>query len=79
MDLTSTEDVFKGDVKDVETDPNAQMEQCRKPIIRAVFEFAVTAGFDISLACDILIASTDAKFVDTHARFGFVKFCLLFC
>ncbi|KAJ0687652.1 putative enoyl-CoA hydratase/isomerase, ClpP/crotonase-like domain superfamily [Helianthus annuus] len=70
VDLTSAEDVFKGDVKDVETDPVAQMERCRKPIIGAVSGFAVTAGFEISLACDILIASTDAKFVDTHARFG---------
>ncbi|KAJ0612053.1 putative enoyl-CoA hydratase/isomerase, ClpP/crotonase-like domain superfamily [Helianthus annuus] len=79
MDLTSAEDVFKGDVKDVETDPVAQMERCRKPIIGAISEFAVTVGFDILLACDILITSTDAKFVDTHARFGLVKFCLLSC
>ncbi|XP_076914268.1 putative enoyl-CoA hydratase 1, peroxisomal [Bidens hawaiensis] len=70
VDLTSAEDVFKGDVKDVESDPVAQMERCRKPIIGAVSGFAVTAGFEIALACDVLIASTDAKFVDTHARFG---------
>ncbi|KAK1425951.1 hypothetical protein QVD17_14618 [Tagetes erecta] len=70
VDLTSAEDVFKGDVKDVESDPVAQMERCRKPIIGAISGFAVTAGFEIALACDILIASTDAKFIDTHARFG---------
>lgn len=69
VDLTAAEDVFKGDVKDVETDPVAQMELCRKPIIGAIAGFAITAGFEISLACDILIASKDAKFIDTHARF----------
>lgn len=68
VDLTSAEDVFKGDVKDVESDPVAQMERCRKVIIGAVSGFAVTAGFEIALACDVLVASTDAKFIDTHAR-----------
>lgn len=71
VDLTAAEDVFKGDVKDIETDPVAQMERCRKPIIGAIDGFAVTAGFEISLACDLLVASKDAKFLDTHARFVF--------
>lgn len=70
VDLTSAEDVFKGNVKDVEADPVAQMERCKKPIIGAINGFAVTAGFEIALACDILVASKDAKFMDTHARFG---------
>ncbi|PHU29730.1 hypothetical protein BC332_01823 [Capsicum chinense] len=70
VDLTAAEDVFKGDVKDIGTDPVAQMERCRKPIIGAIDGFAVTAGFEISLACDLLVASKDAKFLDTHARFG---------
>ncbi|WCJ23304.1 enoyl-CoA hydratase/isomerase A [Euphorbia peplus] len=70
VDLTRAEDVFKGDVKDVEADPVAQMERCKKPIIGAINGFAVTAGFEIALACDILIASKGAKFMDTHSRFG---------
>ncbi|KAK6913679.1 Enoyl-CoA hydratase/isomerase [Dillenia turbinata] len=70
VDLTAAEDVFKGDVKDVETNPVAQMERCRKPIIGAISGFAVTAGFEISLACDIIVAAKGTKFVDTHARFG---------
>lgn len=68
VDLTSAEDVFKGDVKDVESDPVSQMERCRKPIIGAINGFAVTAGFEIALACDIIIATKGAKFMDTHAR-----------
>ncbi|CAH9055189.1 unnamed protein product [Cuscuta europaea] len=70
VDLTAAEDVFKGDVKDVEADPVAQMEICTKPIIGAIVGFAITAGFEIALACDILVASKDAKLIDTHARFG---------
>eukprot|EP00268_Persea_americana_P008616 TRINITY_DN13360_c0_g1_i1.p1 TRINITY_DN13360_c0_g1~~TRINITY_DN13360_c0_g1_i1.p1 ORF type:complete len:298 (-),score=44.67 TRINITY_DN13360_c0_g1_i1:145-1038(-) len=70
VDLTAAEDVFKGDVKDVETDPVWQMEKCRKPIIGAIGGFAVTAGFEISLACDILVAAKEARFIDTHVRFG---------
>ncbi|XP_062108807.1 probable enoyl-CoA hydratase 1, peroxisomal [Humulus lupulus] len=70
VDLTAAEDVFKGDVKDVESDPVAQMERCKKPIIGAINGFAVTAGFEIALACDLLVATKGAKFMDTHARFG---------
>ncbi|KAF3772486.1 putative enoyl-CoA hydratase 1 [Nymphaea thermarum] len=70
VDLTAAEDVFKGDVRDVDTDTVFQMDRCRKPIIGAVNGFAVTAGFEICLACDILIAGRDAKFVDTHSRYG---------
>ncbi|GMH28551.1 hypothetical protein Nepgr_030394 [Nepenthes gracilis] len=70
IDLTAAEEVFKGDLKDAETDFVAQMERCRKPIIGAIAGFAVTAGFEIALACDILIAAKGTKFIDTHARFG---------
>lgn len=70
VDLTAAEDVFKGDVKDPETDPVCQMERCRKPIIGAINGWAVTAGFEIALACDVLVAGKAARFVDTHAKFG---------
>ncbi|KAM7279719.1 hypothetical protein ACFE04_006853 [Oxalis oulophora] len=70
VDLTAAESVFKGDVNDPETDPVAQMERCKKPIIGAIQGFAITAGFEMSLACDILVAAKGAKFIDTHARFG---------
>ncbi|KAG6529979.1 hypothetical protein ZIOFF_012196 [Zingiber officinale] len=69
VDLTAAQDVFKGDVKDEESDPVIQMERFRKPIIGAINGYAVTAGFEISLACDILVAGKDTKFIDTHARF----------
>ena len=43
------------------------LEAMPKPVIAAINGFAVTGGFEIALACDILIASHNARFADTHA------------
>lgn len=43
-----------------------------KPIIGAINGFAITGGFEIALLCDILIASTQARFADTHVHMGVV-------
>ncbi len=55
-------------MKNEDKDPVAQMEQCRKPIIGAINRRCITVGFEIALTCDILVASTTAKFIDTHAK-----------
>ena len=72
VDLTAAEDVFKGGVKDIDCRvrpgcPNG-----------AIGGFAVTAGFEIALACDILVAAKGAKFVDTHARLVSSAFSISF-
>lgn len=43
---------------------------CPWPIVGAINGFAITGGFELALMCDVLIASTEAKFADTHGRVG---------
>ncbi len=50
--------------------PVKAIEQCPKPVIGAINGVAITGGFELALACDILIASENARFADTHARVG---------
>jgi enoyl-CoA hydratase len=51
-------------------DPVGVMEHLRKPVIGAINGAAVTGGFELALACDVLIASASARFADTHACVG---------
>jgi enoyl-CoA hydratase len=50
--------------------PVKAIELCSKPVIGAINGVAITGGFEVALACDILIASQNARFADTHARVG---------
>lgn len=59
-----------GDDEAESVDVVRAMEACDRPIIGAINGFAVTGGFEIALACDVLFASSEARFADTHARVG---------
>lgn len=41
-----------------------------KPVIAAVAGAAAGAGFSLALACDLIVAAKDAKFVMSYARVG---------
>jgi enoyl-CoA hydratase len=72
------------DLKEMETAPltaeelgpeapvNRALRTLGKPTIAAVNGYAVTGGLELAINCDILVASTNARFADTHARVGIV-------
>ena len=49
-----------------------RMEAARFPIIGAVHGWAMTGGFLLAYSCDLLVASEDAIFQDTHAKLGLI-------
>jgi enoyl-CoA hydratase len=53
-----------------ELDVTVALARFEGPVIGAINGPAVTGGFEISMACDVLIASTATSFCDTHVKMG---------
>jgi len=69
LDIGKLDEYLAGGVSG-KTDPWRAMWACPFPIIGAVNGPAVTGGFELALACDVLLASPRAVFMDNHAKYG---------
>jgi enoyl-CoA hydratase len=83
VDLKSSQDIFKDDfVTGPEFDLVNLFRKTSIPIIAAINGPCITGGFELALACDILICSEEAFFQDTHSKWGILFYkkkglCLL--
>jgi len=66
-----TEHFNREDAMDVGRTPIWDLlETLRVPVVAAVHGWAITGGFLLAYCCDIVVASEDALFRDTHASLG---------
>ncbi len=74
VDLKSLESIDGADVgselNDAARNLQNTIETIPTTVIAMINGFCLTGGLEIALACDLLIASEDAKLGDTHVRWG---------
>ena len=74
VDLKALENPAGADVGDdlnnAARDLQCAIEDVPKPVIGMVNGFCLTGGLELALACDFIIAADEARFGDTHTRWG---------
>ncbi len=70
LDLNELSKAESNSARAFELDAVAALLKFEGPVIGAINGVAATGGFEIAMACDILLVSTEAQFVDTHAKVG---------
>jgi enoyl-CoA hydratase/carnithine racemase len=67
-DLKVPEDIVGSD--EILFDVFPMLQKIGLPVIAAVNGFAIAGGFELAMACDIIIASQNALFKEAHAQMG---------
>ena len=74
VDLKSLQGLESGDVGDtlnnIARETQDKIAGARKVVIAMVNGFCLTGGLELALACDLLVAADEAKFGDTHVKWG---------
>ena len=71
VDLTAARAVFQGDIGGDDDSPFVALaSRCAVPVVAAINGAAFTAGLELAISCDVVVAGPAASFADTHCKYG---------